>query len=97
MYAAQAKELAPSDFLFDAALLNLDGNFAALDGNDELAEERLRLAGEREPSGGMFAVDLAKFLEKRNRRAEALEVIDEALPRTKRPNPLERLRSEILA
>lgn len=94
-YAARAKELARPDFLFYPALLNLDGHFAAIDGNDELAEERLRLAVEREPSGGMLAVDLAKFLAERDRQEEALEVIDEALTLTEHKEPLQRLRGEL--
>ncbi|MGN6255345.1 MAG: hypothetical protein ACTHO8_10275 [Solirubrobacterales bacterium] len=96
-YSARAKELAQPDFLFYPELLNLDGHFAALDGNDESAEEYLRLAMEREPNRGMFAVDLANFLSSRDRREEALEVIDQALTRTERKEPLERLRSEMVA
>ncbi|HEX5525991.1 MAG TPA: hypothetical protein VFX44_02200 [Solirubrobacterales bacterium] len=95
-YAIRAKELAPPDFLFMPYLLNLDGHFAALEGKDAMAEEGFRLAVEQEPDGETFAVDLAKFLNERNRQAEALEVINEALPRTKRPEPLELLRSEIV-
>lgn len=94
-YVARAKELAKPDFLFYPALLNLDGHLAAIDGNDELAEERLRLAVEREPSGGMLAVDLAKFLAERGRQEEALEVIDEALTLAEHKEPLQRLRGEL--
>ena len=77
-------------------LINLDGHFAALDGNDRLAEECLRLAVEREPDGEVFAVDLASFLAERGGHAEALEIIEDAMPRTSRKEPLEHLRSEIV-
>ncbi|MGN6587967.1 MAG: tetratricopeptide repeat protein [Solirubrobacterales bacterium] len=96
-YAARAKELASRDFVFMPYLINLDSHFAALEGNDELAEEGFRLAVKREPDGETFAVDLASFLSKRGRQEEALEVIDKALPQTKRPEPLERLRRDLLS
>jgi Flp pilus assembly protein TadD len=95
-YVNRAKELAPPKFLLASYLINLDSHFAALEGNDELAEEGFRLALEQEPDGAMFAVDLAQFLAKRDRQPEALEVIESTLPQTKRKDPLERLRSELL-
>lgn len=95
LYATRAKELAPPNFMFMPDLIHLDSHFAALEGKDELAEEGFRLALEEEPSSEIFAVDLAQFLAQRDREAEALEIIDEALMRTKRPEPLERLRSEL--
>jgi tetratricopeptide (TPR) repeat protein len=95
-YAKRAKELAPEDFVFGPELLSLESSFAALDGNDELAEEGLRLAVKREPKMEPLAFDLAKFLADRGRQAEALEVIDEALKRTKTTKYLERLRTEIV-
>lgn len=95
-YANRAKELAPPDFLFAANLINLDSHFAALEGKDELAEEGFRRALTQEPNAEMFAVDLANFLAKRGRNPEALEIIDNALPRTKRKEPLEELRNKLL-
>jgi tetratricopeptide (TPR) repeat protein len=95
-YAKRAKEKVTPDFWFYPELLNLDGHFAALDGDDELAEERLRAAMDREPEGGMFAVDLSKFLAKRGRHEEALEIVDQALTRSKRKESLEQLRGELL-
>lgn len=98
-YAHRAKELAPPNFPFEAYLINLinlDSHFAALEGKDELAEEGFRLAVEQEPDGETFAVDLARFLADHDRLSEALEVIDEALPRAGRREPLERLRDELL-
>lgn len=94
--AARANELAAPEFLFYPELLNLDGHLATRNGNDELAEESFRLAVKREPSGGMLAVDLAKFLAERDRQEEALEVIEEALTQAKHTESLERLRGEIL-
>lgn len=94
-YSTHAKGLAPRNFLFMPELINLDGHFAALEGTDELAEERFRLAAEREPDSAIFASDLAQFLSDRGRRTEALEVIDEAMARTENKEPLQRLRVEI--
>lgn len=94
-YAARAKELAKPGFLFYPALLNLEGHFAAIDGNDELAEERLRLALEQEPDGGAFAVDLARFLAERDRKEEALGIIDDVLTLTEHKESLQRLRGEL--
>lgn len=96
-YATRAKELAPENFPFRVHLLSLDSHFAALEGKDKLAEEGFRRAIEREPDGEMLAVDLAQFLADRDRLREALEVIDEALPRARRRKPLERLRVELLS
>jgi tetratricopeptide (TPR) repeat protein len=96
-YMNRVKSLAPEDFLFGPELLNLESNFAALDGEDDRAEEGLRLAVKREPRMEPLAVDLAKFLADRGRRAEALTVIDEAMTRTKGTTYLERLRAELLA
>lgn len=95
-YVKRAKELAPRKFIFGPELLNLESNLAALDGKDELAEEGLRLAVEREPKMELLALDLAEFLADRGRQEEALRVIDEALKRTTRTKYLERLRTEIL-
>jgi tetratricopeptide (TPR) repeat protein len=96
-YAKRANELAPEEgFVFAPELLNLESNLAALDGEDELAEEGLRLAVEREPKMEPLARDLAKFLADRGREDEALSVINEALKRTNGTKYLERLRDEIL-
>lgn len=95
-YTKRAKDHAPENFLFGPELLNLESKFAALDGKDELAEEGLRLAVEREPKMEGLAIDLAKFLADRGRQDEALGVIDEALTRTRGTKYLERLRAEIL-
>lgn len=95
-YATRARELAPPDFPFMSDLIHLDSHFAALEGKDELAEKGFRLALEQEPNSEIFAVDLAKFLSERGRQVEALEIIDEAVVRTERKEPLERLRGELL-
>jgi tetratricopeptide (TPR) repeat protein len=96
-YAKRAKELAPEDeFIFAPELLNLESNFAALDGEDDRAEECLRLAVKREPKIESLAVDLAKFLADRDRCEEALSVVDEAMKRTKGTMYLRRLRAGIV-
>lgn len=95
-YANRAKELAPPNFPFEAYLINLNSHFAVLEGKDESAEEGFRLAIEQEPDGETFAADLAQFLADRDRLPEALEVIEEALPRAGRREVLERLRGQLL-
>lgn len=60
-YAARANELAQPDFVRISGLISLNGLIAALDGEDDIAEERLRLAMKEEPRYSNFAVNLAKF------------------------------------
>lgn len=94
-YAARANEVAEPDFVLMSGLINLNGRLAARNGEDELAEEKLRSAVERDPSFAAFAMDLAKFLAARNRQAEAVGVLDEALKHGKYMDDLKRLRTEI--
>lgn len=94
--AARANELVQPDFVLMSGLLNLEGLLAAVDGRDDLAEEKLRAAVESDPSFAASAVDFAKFLAGRARQAEALEVIDDALEHAKQKVELERLRSGIV-
>jgi Flp pilus assembly protein TadD len=94
-YVTHAKELAPPNFMFMPDLIHIDGHFAALEGKDDLAEENFRLAVEQAPNNAIFAADLARFLSDRGRRAEALEVIDEAMARSENKEPLQRLRGEL--
>lgn len=93
--AERARELAEPDFVLMAGLEGLEGKIASLDGDYVLAEERLRSAVEREPEYSTYPVDLARFLANRDRAADALEAIDEALERVKEKDDLERMRSEI--
>lgn len=95
-YMKRAKDRAPRNFVFGPELLNLESNFAALDGKDDLAEKGLRLAVEREPDMEVLALDLAKILADRARTDEALTVINEALKRTKSTQYLKRLQADIL-
>jgi len=95
-YAARARGLGGSDFLFAAELSHLESRFALQDGDEESAEKGFRLSVEREPQSEMFAIDLAKFLAGRGRRQEAIEVIDEAMERAKTQDGLQRLRLEVL-
>lgn len=93
--AARASKSAQPDFVLMSGLISLNGLIAARDGEDDLAEERLRLAMKEDPAYSNFAVDLAKFLASRDRQGEAVEVIDEALQQAKEKSDLERLRAVI--
>ena len=93
--AVRANDLAQPDFIFLPELVNLNGCLAAADGDDDVAEEELRAALESEPSSSPFAVDLAQFLARRDRQADAVSVIDEALAHVKDGDALKRLREEI--
>ena len=97
IYAARANELVEPDFALMSGLINLNGRLAALNGEDEVAEEKLRSAVACDPSFAAFAMDLAKFLVVRNRKAEALAVLAEALKHGKYTNDVERLRVEVEA
>ena len=76
--------------------MGLDGRLAAFDGNDDLAEEKLRSAMAKDPEYPMFAINLARFLNSRDRRVEAIAVIDKALENCKMKDGLQELRDEIL-
>jgi Tfp pilus assembly protein PilF len=93
---ARANGLAPPGFVLKSGLINLNGLIAAFDGEHDLAEERLRAALECEPSNGPFAVDLARYLVSRDRRSEAVEIIDQTLTHTSQRENLERVRDEIV-
>lgn len=94
--AIRATELAQPDFVLMADLINLNGLLAALDGEHDLAEERLRSAVEAQPDNGPFAIDLARHLAARGRQEEAVETINRALMRTDRGENLKRVRTEIV-
>jgi len=89
---ARANELVEPGFVLKEGLDSLNGILAAMDHEYERAEELLRSATAENQT---HAVDLAKFLAWRNRDAEALEVIDEALKHVEYKFSLERLRSKI--
>lgn len=94
--ATRAKELIGPEFVLMSDLINLEGLLAECDRQDDLAESKLQLAVESQPANGPFAIHLARFLVSRGRRDEAREVIDRALKLTKKPDNLERVRSEIV-
>jgi tetratricopeptide (TPR) repeat protein len=96
-YMKRARELAGPDFIFEGGLANLEGIYAAFDKEYDLAEERLRLAVELDPDFESFAEDLARFLAARGRLAEALGMVDQALPRVKTKSYLEDLRERLVA
>jgi tetratricopeptide (TPR) repeat protein len=96
LYTERARQLVEPDFVLEGGLARLEGVFAAFEKKYDLAEEKLRFAVETDPEFDTFVRDLARLLQTRGRRAEAVEVIDQALPRVKKKSNLERLRRELL-
>ena len=94
--AARANELVRPGFILEAGLIGLEGRIAAVDGNDDVAEEKLRAAMAKDPDYPMFAINLARFLNSRDRRMEAIATIDDALTTCKMNDGLQELRDEIL-
>ena len=92
----RARALVGPDFVLEGGLVNLEGVIAAFDKEYDLAEERLRLAVELDPDFDSFARDLARLLQTRGRLIEAVEVVDQALPRVKKREVLERVRKELV-
>jgi tetratricopeptide (TPR) repeat protein len=95
--AARANELAEPDFVLMGGLDNLNGLLAAFAGEDELAEEKLRSAVEREPDSEPFVRNLAVFLAERGRLQEGAEVLDKALMHVERKDEIERMRDRMAA
>jgi tetratricopeptide (TPR) repeat protein len=93
--ARQARRSVGSDFVLIAGLEGLEGRIAAVEGDDEFAEKRLRSAAEREPEYSAYAINLVQFLARRSRTEEALEVIDQALQSVRERDKLEELRHEL--
>jgi Tfp pilus assembly protein PilF len=75
-----------------SGLVHLDGVLAALDGEDDLAEEKLRSATASDPDNEPWAGQLAVFLAERGRLADAVEIIDEALKHVEDKTRLEQMR-----
>ena len=92
---ARANELASPDFALMGGLASLNGLLAAFAGEDDLAEERLRVAVEKDPGNQSFAGDLAVFLAERGRLPDAVTVLDEALRHVREKDDLERMRSRM--
>ena len=96
LYTERARQLAEPGFVLEGGLARLEGVLAAFEKKYELAEEKLRFAVETDPEFYTFVRDLARVLETRGRQTEAIEVIDQALPRVNKRDDLERLRRELL-
>jgi Flp pilus assembly protein TadD len=96
-YATRARTLVRPDFIFMSGLLNLEGRLAALQGADDLAEEKLRSAVDSDPGFSSFSADLARFLADRDRQDEALDVIEKGLAHTDHRDELEHLKTDIEA
>jgi tetratricopeptide (TPR) repeat protein len=95
--AVRAEELADDEFALMAAMESLAGRIAARDGDFSLAEEKLRAAVGRDPEYAVYPDHLARFFWTRGQSEDALSVIDESLGLVRKPERLERLRSEIAA
>lgn len=93
--ATRANELVQPDFILMAGLDNLNGALAALTGEDDLAEEKLRSAVDGEPDNEPFARNLAVFLAERGRLREGAEVLDEALKHVEKKDEIERMRDRM--
>jgi Flp pilus assembly protein TadD len=92
-YAKRARKLAKSDFPLMAGLINLEAHLAAVDGREEEAESGFRRAVALDPETEVLALDLAQYLSRHDRQAEALEVIDQSLTTARHTERLRRLRS----
>jgi Tfp pilus assembly protein PilF len=95
--AARANELVQPDFPLMGGLDNLNGSLAVFAGEDDLAEEKLRSAIEKDPDSEPFARDLAVFLAERGRLKEGAEVLDEALKHIEHKDEVERMRDRMAA
>lgn len=95
--AARATDLVQTDFILMGGLDNLNGCLAALDGDDDLAEEKLRGAVEREPANEPFVRNLAVFLAERGRLEEGATVLSQALNHVEHKEGLERMRAQMAA
>ncbi|MGN6664280.1 MAG: hypothetical protein ACTHK6_08795 [Solirubrobacterales bacterium] len=95
--AVRATELSKPDFFLMPSLMHLNGSLAALDGEDEVAEENLRSAIASEPNREPWVRHLAVFLAERGRLQEGAEVLDEALNHVKKKDEIERMRDRMMA
>lgn len=95
--ASRANELMAHDSIFMSDLENLSGLLAAFAGEDDLAEEKLRSAVEREPDNEPFAKNLAVFLAERGRLQQGAGVLDEALKHIEHKGEVERMRDRMAA
>jgi len=94
-YARRAAQLAPANFPFAPELHAVSGVLAAISGDYGLAEDALRAAHEAEPDRATFARDLARLLDSRGRKVEALGVVEAAIAAGADPKELEKVREEI--
>lgn len=76
---------------------NLNGLLAAFAGEDDLAEEKLRAAVDKEPNNEPFARNLAVFLAERGRLREGAEVLDEALKHVEKKDEIVGMRDRMAA
>lgn len=93
--AVRASELVEPGFLHMSSLFNLTGLIAASDGDNDLAEEKLRAAVKGEPSNESFVKNAAVFLAEKGRLSEAVEVLDEGLKHAESKDALESMRAQM--
>lgn len=96
--AGRAEHLIDDNFALMADMDRLVGRIAARDGDDGVAEARLRSAFQREQGLPTHTIDLARFLWARRRNEDALAVIDKSIERVRDDDDkdlLKHLRREI--
>lgn len=92
---SRANELVQPDFALMASLDNLNGSLAAFAGEDDLAEDKLRSAVDREPHNEPFVRNLAVFLAERGRLQDGVAVLDDGLRHVEKKEDLERMRARM--
>jgi tetratricopeptide (TPR) repeat protein len=95
-YANRARELALPDFAMKGPLANVEGRLAAYEKKYDIAEDKFGLAVELNPADPILARDFVKLLAARGRHAEAVEAIDQALPRVQNRHALDQLRRKLV-
>jgi HEAT repeat protein len=94
-WTCRANELAQPDFVLMSGLEHLNALFAGIDGEYDVAEEKLRSIVKIDPTFSSYAMDLARLLAFRGRQREAIAVIDESLKHVKDKDGLERVRARV--
>jgi tetratricopeptide (TPR) repeat protein len=96
-WTARANEVVQPDFVLMSGLEHLNALFAGIDGEYDVAEEKLRSIVQDDPEFFAYPRDLARLLVFRGRQAEAIAVLDAAMERVKDKHYLEELRAKIVA
>jgi tetratricopeptide (TPR) repeat protein len=94
-WVQRANELAPPDFALAADLKALTAVFADVSGDPVAAERMFDAALAADPASEIVVLYFARFLAKHSRRAEALDLIDQAILAKRSSKLLERLRRQL--